>query len=74
MSNKTSFIKTGNEEYIKTHFVYDGSNRVTDTYEARANALNGHYALRTRFSYVGATTYVENTTEEDGVWDSSWDI
>ena len=74
MSNEYEFIKTGNAEYIKTYHVYDGSGRITDIYEARANAADGHYALRTRYAYIGVTSRVEKTREEASTWSAAYDI
>lgn len=74
MSNGYEFMKTGNREYIKSHSVYDGSNRLITVYEARANALHDHYALKTDYTYVGITSQIENSKESASLWDSSWDI
>lgn len=67
-------LRTNALENIKQHFVYDVSNRMTDVYEARANARNGDPCLRTTYTYVSTSTRVQAMKETDATWDSSWDI
>lgn len=62
------------KEICKTKTMYDGSNRITIRYEAFANAANGAKCLRTDYTYVGASVYVDASKESIGAWDSSWDI
>lgn len=63
-----------NSNVVKTKSFYDGSNRVTSRYEAVANSIHGGPALKTDYTYVGATTFVDASKESMGAWDSSWDI
>ncbi len=65
---------TGAKEYVKQYFVYDESNRMTDVYEARANARDGEPALRTSYVYVGATNNVQAMKEAESLWSSAWDL
>jgi hypothetical protein len=71
---KNSFVKSGNEEYLKQYLVYDGSNRITQIYEAMANALNGDPCLLTEYGYVGISSRVEKMRESESTWDSSWEL
>lgn len=73
-SNADELLRTLGKEVIKVHRVYDGSDRVIEQYEALANAIHGGPALRTDYTYVGATTNVENMKESLSTWDSAWDI
>ncbi len=67
-------LTTGAKEYVKQYFVYDVSNRMTDVYEARANARDGEPALRTSYTYIGVTNNVQAMKEAESLWDSDWDI
>lgn len=73
-SNADELLKTLGREIIKVHRVYDGSDRLTENYEALANTIDNGPALKTTYTYVGATTNVENMKEELSTWDSAWDI
>jgi hypothetical protein len=74
MTNKTQLLTSLRYEYLKRHVVRDGSNRTTDIYEAPVGAENGAPALRTQYTYFGATTVIENSRESESTWDSNWDI
>jgi uncharacterized membrane protein len=74
MGGKDGAIKTGKLERMKWHYVYDGSMRVTDIYEASADAAHAATCMRTRYTYSGTTIYIVNALETTGTWDSSWDI
>ncbi len=74
MSNGYGHLLTGEKEYIKQYFEYDGSARMVTVYEARANAADGEPCLKTTYEYVGATTRVEKMVEEEAEWDETWDI
>lgn len=74
MSNNYEFMATGAREYVKSYSVYDGSSRLIELYEARSNAAHGAYCLKTRYTYVGATSQIQASIEEPATWDSSWDI
>lgn len=67
-------IKTSSFEYIKTHAVLDGTNRITEFYEVKVDAIDGDPCIRTRYQYFAATSNVTGTIEEDAVWDSTWDF
>lgn len=67
-------IKTSQQQYVKTHSVFDGSFRLTHIYEAASATTNGAPCMVTRFSYDGSSSRIENSVEEDAFWDSSWDI
>lgn len=73
-ANKTDFIKTGREEYIKFYMTYDASDRLEYVYEARANAAHGDYALRTQYTYWTTTTRVKQMAETASTWNSAYDI
>lgn len=71
---KTGHLKTGRDELLKQFFVYDGSNRVTDIYEAHADANHGQPCLRTRYTYDGTSNRVLKMKEVDATWDSSYEL
>lgn len=62
------------KEVIKLHRVYDGSGRLTENYETFANTIHGGVALKTTYTYDGATERVIGMKEELSTWDSAWDI
>jgi hypothetical protein len=70
----TDFVKPQFSEAIKTHSVYDGSERLIEFYTAMANTGNGGKCILTKYTYIGVSTRVENTSEVEGTWDSTWDI
>lgn len=72
--NETAILKTMFQELIKEYATYDGSNRLSSLYQARANAENGDPCLRTQYEYSGATTRIVKRKESRAIWDSSWDI
>ena len=57
---------------IKTYSVYDGSDRLTEFYEAAIDAENGDRALKTTYTYWTTTTLVKGSKEELSAWDTSW--
>lgn len=59
---------------VKTHSEYDGSNRLQYLYSAPESAENGDPALKTVFTYDGATSRIVGTKEIAATWNSSWDI
>lgn len=73
-TNADELLRTLGKEVIKVYRVYDGSNRLTEQYEALANTINGGPALKTEYTYVGATTDVEKMKESLTTWNSAWDI
>jgi len=77
MSNDTNadeLLRTLGKEVVKLFRVYDGSDRVIESYEALANAVNGGPALKTEYTYIGVTTNVEKLKESLTAWNSAWDI
>lgn len=70
----TNFITTLRQEVLKSHSVYDVSDRLIELYEAVVWADQGEECLLTKYEYVGVKTIVENTREFKATWDSSWDI
>jgi len=73
MENKYEFLKTGTHEFIKSYLEYDTGRMVT-VYEARANAVNGDYCLKTEYVYDGISTRVIKMKETPATWNSAWDI
>ncbi len=65
---------TGLKENIKQWFVYDGTSRMVNVYEAAYNAADGDPCLKTTYSYVSTSTRIQAMKEEDATWDDSWDI
>lgn len=72
--DRTSHLKTVLHERTKNYCVYDGSGRITDNYEAHADAEDGTPCLRTRYSYVGTTAQIEKRVELEDVWSSTYDM
>ena len=72
-SDRTSHLKTGLHERTKNYIVYDGQGRMTDNYEAHADAITGTPCLRTRYSYVGLSTSITKRIEVEDTWNSSYD-
>ncbi len=62
------------KEALKTYRIYDGSDRLITTYETFTNTVNGGPAIKTQYTYVGATTRVEKMKETIDVWSSAYDI
>lgn len=60
-------------ERTKNFCVYDGSGRMTDNYEAQADAVTGTPCLRTRYSYDGVTSRILKRVELVDAWDASFD-
>lgn len=73
-TTKTELLKSQAEELIKSHSVYDGSNRPTDIYVAQAGALNGASCIRTTYTYDSTSTRVVGRKEAYDTWQSAWDI
>ncbi len=61
-------------EAMKSFSVYDGSDRLITRYEAVSNALDQAPCLKTTYTYIGASTRVEKSKEEIGVWLTAYDI
>ena len=61
-------------EVLKIKRFYDGFDRVSEQYEAFANAENNAKCLKTEYTYVGATTNLDKMKESIGIWLSSYDI
>lgn len=74
MSNDTGHLKTNQNEMIKSYITYDGSDRMSVVYEARANAEDGDPCMKTTYTYVTGTTRIEKMLEEVAEWDSSYDM
>ena len=74
MADERSHVQTAQGERMKWHYVYDANGRVTDVYEVAAGAADATPCMRTRYTYVGSTTRVENALETTSTWDSTWDI
>ena len=73
-TNATDFVGSHFKEAIKSHLVYDGSNRVTHHYVAISTAKDNEACMVTRYTYNGATTNVVGMTEEIAAWLTIWDI
>jgi hypothetical protein len=62
------------KEAIKVFRVFDGSDRLITQYETFANTTDGGIALKTDYSYIGATTKLEKMKESISTWSSAYDI
>lgn len=77
---KQSFIKPSDliksqlQEGVKSHFVYDGLNRMQLSYTSAWNAENGDACLVTEYQYDSTSNRVLNMKEYLGSWNSSWDF
>jgi len=67
-------LLTEAHEMVKQHLVYDVGGRMTDVYTAHTDAANGTPCSRTRYTYDGVSTRIENRKEQDATWDSTWDM
>lgn len=67
-------LLTAGKQYMKTKYFYDGSDRCSYIVQASKDADDGEPAMVTKFTYVGATSQIEASTEYEGVWDEAWDI
>lgn len=68
------FLNALEREVIKVHREYDGSNRLQYSYETLANTVDGGPALKSTYTYDGASERVVAMKEELSTWDSAWDI
>ena len=69
-----SIFTSLNKEVVKVYQVIDGSDRVTERYEALANTPDGGPCLKTEFTYVGAATIAQKMKESQAVWSAAYDI
>jgi hypothetical protein len=70
----SDFIQSFQKEGIKQHIEYDGSNRMTEVYEAMAYAEHGDHCTKTSYQYDGASNRVSGMKEEMSTWNSAWDF
>jgi len=61
-------------EVVKIFRVYDGSDRLITSYETFANSLDGGIALKTEFTYIGATNKLEKMKESISTWLAAYEI
>lgn len=73
-TNADELLTSLGKEAMKVHRVYDGSNRLIEQYETYQNTVHGGPALRTDYTYDGASERVVGMKETMSTWDSSWDI
>jgi hypothetical protein len=73
-SRASDFVSAHLQEAIKTHSVYDGSNRLIQFYAAIEQAKHGEQCALTNYTYDGASARVVGTKETLSTWDSAWDI
>ena len=67
-------LLTQAHELVKSHTEYDGNDRVEYVYTASTNAVNGAPCSAVKYSYVGATSRIENMREFNTTWNSAWDL
>lgn len=68
------FLVALSKEVVKIFRVYDGSDRLITSYETVANTEDGGQALKTEYTYIGATTKLEKLKESLDVWSSAYEI
>jgi len=78
MSNKAndkySVLKSLTHEIRKTFVTFDVQSRISITYEAKSDAIDGDPCLRTEYIYTGpASTVIKGVKETNWVWDGTWD-
>ena len=73
-TNADELLQALGKEVLKLHRVYDGSNRLIEQYETFANTVDNGVALKTTYTYDGASERVVGMKEELATWDSAWDI
>ncbi len=74
LDNKTALVLTLENEYTKEYCVYDGSNRLSELYQAATDAEDADPCLLTEYSYDGASSRVEKRKESVSAWQVAWDI
>ncbi len=72
--NKTNLLKTLRDSEMKTYFVYDESGRMSNVYEARADAAEGDVCLLTEYEYEDGTAKIVKQRESMAVWEAAWDM
>lgn len=72
-SDRTSHLKTALHERTKNFIVYDGDGRMTENYEAHADAVTGTPCLLTRYAYDGLTSRILKRVEQVSTWNASYD-
>lgn len=73
-SNGDAILESLKKEIVKVFKVYDGSDRLSEQYEALANTADNGPCLKTDYTYVGATTRVEKMRESVGIWLAAYNI
>ena len=73
-SRPSDFIPSQLAEAVKSHSVYDISNRLSEFYVAMTDAAHGTSCLKTTYTYDGATSRIVGTKEQLSTWNSAWDI
>lgn len=71
--DRTNVLKTNLKERVKQYCVYDASGRMTDAYEAHADAVDGTPCIHTQYEYDGTSGRILKRRELNGEWDSSYD-
>lgn len=72
--SKTDQLTTLFNERIKTHYAYDGQNRLWKTWEASVETSHGAPCLLTEYAFInGVDPEVVGFKETVGVWDEAWD-
>ena len=69
-----NFLHALSNEVVKIYRIYDGSDRLVTTYETLANYEDGQPALKTEYTYIGATDKLEKMKESMDVWSSAYEI
>lgn len=72
--SKEEIINALQKEAMKEYYVYDGSNRVIEQYQAPTDTPEGGACLRTDYTYVGGTTNREKMKETIVPWQTIWEI
>lgn len=70
----SDFIKPHALEAVKQYIVYDGFNRMSETYVALSDSEHGTPCLKTEYVYAADSARVIKLKESIAVWDSAWDV
>lgn len=64
----SDLLKPHQNEAVKMYIVYDGSNRMIETYTAVTDAQDGDQCMKTVYTYAGASNRIIKMKESLDVW------
>ena len=68
-------LQTQAHELVKQFIVYDGADRPSEVFTARADAGDGDFCTKVDYTYVNPTaSRVEKMRESNATWSAAYDI